>query len=311
MNVVDLPHPSTHAIYEEAISRYAAMVRSRAVGVHRIGNPRYPGLSGIRLLVVTDRVSVDNRFFFSATHRLPERYHRLFLSEPFILPAWSLRVLRYTTHVAGGLVAGRNVLQPYAPSDEPGERWCRLLESYCEYAAFVASARTAQLLKARHTLEIAARFRHALANASGLIPEAANQRYCNEIESIRRTFFEGGEDRVERVRSAWEIFSAAFDQFDAVLRERLSSRSTEHAVAAARARLLAEETCDYFDRDYAFRRARDIDGYFQELASLGFPFGHLFFVAAHPGAPRALPAAPILDTVLYNVYRVRRRLSNA
>ena len=97
MNVVDLPEHATRGLYDEAISRYAAMVKGRAVGVHRVGNVRYPGLSDIDLLVVTEHEGVDNRYFFSALQRLPQRFHRLFLHEPFILPAWSLRVMRSTT----------------------------------------------------------------------------------------------------------------------------------------------------------------------------------------------------------------------
>lgn len=311
MNVVDLPQRYSEALYEEAISRYAAMVKSRAVGVHRIGKVRYPGLSGIRLLVVTAHVAVDNRFFFSAQHRLPERYHGLFLQEPLILPAWSLRVIAYTPHHDAQLVCGRDVITPYAPADEVAERWCRVLESYCEYAASITGVRNAQEIKARKLLAAAARFRHVLTDAAAVIPQAADASYSDSIETIQRTFFDSDEARAQRVRAAWDLLTAAFDRFDAAMRDRLAARSTEHAVAAARMRLLGEESCADFDREYAFRRARDIDGYHQELASLGFPYGHLFYVAAHPGAGRSLPAAPVLDTVLSNVYRVRRRLLSA
>jgi hypothetical protein len=142
-----------------------------------------------------------------------------------------------------------------------------------------------------------------------LLPEAADEGYVNAIEDIRRTFFEGGEDCVERVRSAWALFASAFDRFDAVLRRHLGAATTDEAIAIARARLHGEEPCEDFDRDYAFLRAREIDGYHQELASLGFPFGHLFFIAAHPHAVRTLSRPPVVDTLLRNVYRVRRRLT--
>jgi len=142
MNVIDLPDPSTRGLYEEAISRYAAIVKSRAVGVHRLGDVRYPGLCDIDLLVVVEHEGLDNRYFFSALRRLPQRFHRLFLHEPFVLPAWSLRVLRYTTHRARKLIAGRDVLKPYTSSDEPAERWCRMLASYCSCAGFVSRTRS-------------------------------------------------------------------------------------------------------------------------------------------------------------------------
>lgn len=309
MNVIDLPKPASRALYDEAIARYAAMVKGRAVGVHALGKIRFPGLSGLELLVVTDRVGVDNRFFFSALDRLPVRYHALFVREPFILPAWSLRVMRHTPYRAPRLVAGRNVLQPYAPNDEPAERWCRTLESYCAYASFATNARNAQMLKGRQTVADAEGFRQLIADASSLIAEAADEHYINQTEAIFRTFFDDGADPVEGVRAAWRIFTRGFDRFDAIVRERLRARSTGEAVETARALLLGDAACEEFDREYAFRRARDIDGYHQELASLGFPFGQLFFAAAYPRAARTLPRTPVVDTLLRNVYRVRRRLT--
>lgn len=309
MNVIDIPQAASHALYEEAIARYAAMAKSRAVGVHQVGHVRYPGLSDIDLIVVTDHVGVDNRYFFSALQRLPERYHRLFLHEPFVLPAWSLRVLRHTTHYAPKLIAGRDVLSPFRPSDEePEERWCRMLESYCAYAAFATKNRRAQQLKGRQTMAVSSALRYLLFDAATTLAQAADEQYVNEIEALRRNFFEPGSDPVERVRTAWTLFSNAFDRFESVLREHLGTSTTEQTVERARALLCGDETCEHFDRDYAFRRARDIAGYQQELASLGFPYGHLFFVAAHPPA-RTAQAGSVLDKVLQNVYRVRRRLT--
>lgn len=309
MNVSDLPKPANHALYAEALARYAAMVKSRAIGVHSLGPIPYPGLSGIELLVLTDHVARDNRFFFSVFHRLPQRYHALFAHEPFILPAWSLRVMRHTSRRAFHLEAGRDVLRPYAHNDEPAERWCRVLESYCAYAAFVCEVRKEHLLKARRTIEAASGFGRVLADASEILPEAANGGYVNRIDARCRTFFDEGSDPVEQVRTAWRIFSSAFDAFDALLRERLHARTTDEAVQTARARLTGDEECPDFDRDYAFRRAREIDGYQQELLSLGFPFGHLFFAAAYPRVAPATQRASVMDTVLSNVYRMRRRLT--
>lgn len=309
MNVVDLPKPAKRASYEEAVLRYAAAVKSRAVGIHLLGNVRYPGLSGIELLIVTDHVGVDNPYFFSALHRLPQRYHALFVHEPYILPAWSLRIMRHTAHYAMQLVAGRNVLTPYTPNDEPAERWCRVLESYCAHASFAAAARTSQLLRGRRTATAASAFRTLLADAAPIIPEAVDESYVNQTEAICRTFFEEGSDPVERVRAAWRVFTRGFDRFDAIMRTRLNAQSTEHAVAIARARLAGDEACEEFDRDYAFRRAREIDGYHHELASLGFPYGQLFYSQAYPRGARTPVRVPVVDALLQNVYRVRRRLT--
>ena len=308
MNVVDIPQPAGHALYAEAASRYAALVKSRAVAVYALGRVRYPGLSEARLLVVTDHVGVDNRFFFSALQRLPERFQRLFLREPFVLPGWSLRVMRYTRHYDRQLLAGRNVLRAYTPSDERDEQWCRLLESYCAYAAFAEKTRRSQLLPGRETLATASALRSLRTEAACIAPEAADENYVNAVEAIRRTFFDEQGDPVERVRDAWELFAAGFDRFDRAMRERLGAQTADQALAAARARLCGDEACADFDRDYAFSRSRDIAGYHHELASLRFPFGDLFPPAAHPQAVRTPAAAPLLDRLLRNAYFVHRRI---
>jgi hypothetical protein len=158
-------------------------------------------------------------------------------------------------------------------------------------------------------MAVASAFRYLLADAATVLPGANNESYVNHIDAIRRTFFDEPSDGVERVRAAWRLFARAFDAFDELLRGHLGASTTDDAVTIARARLCGDDACDDFDRDYAFRRSREIDGYHQELASLGFPYGHLFFIAAHPRAVRTVSRPPVLDTVLRNVYRVRRRLT--
>lgn len=309
MNVVDLPQQATPEEYEQAVTRYAAMVKGRAIGVHRLGHLTQAGLSDIDLLVVTDHTAVDNRYFFSAFQRLPSRYHRLFLHEPYILPAWSLRVMQYTTHSAPQLAAGRDVIAPYAPAQGSDERWCRTLESYCAYAAFHHDVKTSGVLRGRQTIAAASSLRYLLADASAVMPEAADDAYCAQIGALRERFFETNADPDEKVRTAWDAFSNAFQRVDTLLRERFGTSSTAETVVRARKRLAGEEECAEIDREYAFRRARDIDGYHQELASLGLPFGHLFFTAAYPQALRTLPSVPLVDSVVSNVYRMRRRLT--
>lgn len=309
MNVVDIPQPASEGLYEEAVSHYTRMVKHRAVAVHRVGSVRYAGLSPIRLLVVTDRTGLDNRCFFSVPARLPQRYHRLFLHEPFILPVWSLRVMGYTRHNDLHLLAGRNVLQPYVCAGEQDERWCRTLEAYCEYAAFVERVRSSQTLPGRTTLAAAAAFGDVIATAATVMPRAENSGYAGEIAAIARAFFTEGRDHAQSVRAAWSALSQAFNRFDEVMRAHLHAGANANAAATARTRLLGDEACEYVDREYAFRRAREIDGYHQELASLGLPFGHLFFTAAYPGAVRELPAAPLVDLLVDHLYRMRRRLA--
>jgi hypothetical protein len=272
MQVVDAPRPRDAALCDEAISRYADAVKSRAISVYRVDSA---------LLVITAHIAMDNRFFFSAWERLPSRYHHCFPHEPYILPAWSLRVIQHAAHTSRELVAGRDVIAPYAPADGRNERWCRTLESYCACAVFYDAVTRSQLLNGRRMMEV----------ARALLPDAGH---------------EAGE---EQIRATWDRFCGAFERFDRTMRELFGVSNTANAVAKARNCIAGNEEIEQLDREYAFCRARDIDGYHQELASLGFPYGHLFPLEAYPNAVRAMPSKPFVDSVVSQMYRLRKRLS--
>jgi hypothetical protein len=189
MNVVNLPQPANHALYDEAVTRYAEMVRARAIAVYRLGHVRYPGLSDVDLLVVTNRTGFDNQYYFSALHRLPQKLAGLFLHEPFILPAWSLRVMQYTTHRDRSLLAGRDALHAYQPHESDDERWCRMLESYCAYTTFIARTKESEMLSARLAISAASAFRYVLADAAHLFAAFDVRTYGSEIDAIRTRFF--------------------------------------------------------------------------------------------------------------------------
>jgi hypothetical protein len=72
--------------------------------------------------------------------------------------------------------------------------------------------------------------------------------------------------------------------------------------------LRGETPAELFDSEYATRRALTIRKYYDGLQTLGFPYGSLFFIAAHPDGVRTLPQTPAA-TLIRNLYRVRRRLS--
>ena len=307
MIVTDLPQPSNHALYDQAITRYAELVRPRALAVYRVGHVRHPGVSDVDLLVVTDRMSLDNRHYFSALERMPEKFLPLFLHEPYVLPAWSLRIIQHTTHYKPALLSGRDLLRPYAPQDSNEERWCRMLESYCSYADFAAQTRSEKTLSGRRAMTVANSYRYLVADSERIFPVPGSASYAQEVDRIGESFFKRP-NPADGVLEAWNLFAAHFDRFDAALRERLQTGSPEQTLQAVHKLLRGEHEFPGFDREFAFRRARDIDGYHQELASLGFPYGQLFFAAAHPLAVRALPEPPVVTNLMRNLYRMRRRL---
>lgn len=307
MNVVDLPQPAARELYDEAIARYVNMVRRRAVAVYRVGNVRYPGLSDIDLLVVTDRKAFDGRYYFSALQRLPRRFLRLFLHEPFILPASSAEVMRHTTHYAPALLSGRDVVEAFPPCDTVAERWCRMLESYCSYSIFAERVRTNEMLRGRFTIAVTSAFRYLLADAAKLFPDVDADEYAAEIDSIRAAFFESEYPQL-LIQRAWERFAASLECFDSMLRERLGTHARMQTIERARSLLRGDVASDLFDCEYARQRAHTIHRYYDELRALEIPYGGLFFVAAHPEALRPIPETPV-TTLVHNFYRVRRQLA--
>ncbi len=262
-----------HALYDEAVTRYAELASPRAVAVYRWGEVRRPGRDLAQVLVVTDRVGLDNRHFFSPLERLPARY-RVFAAEPFILPPWSVRAVRHLRPQPRSLLCGRDVLHAYAPDMSEGERLCRLLETYCRHAFVPAGD-----MDASQEAQLADQLRAELSDGAGLVT----------IDTKR----------------SYRQMTAALD--DALL-EPLGGATMKDRIDAARAVLQGDRPFEGIDQAAIVQRSRDVNGYFQELASMGFPYGALFPYNAYPRAVRALPEPPVVTTLVRNFYRVRRRL---
>lgn len=205
---------------DEAAGRYARRVGSRAIAVYRL-DAEHTHAQGVKILVLVDRAALDNRYFFSPHERLPAAQAHLFANDPYILPAFSLRVMRHAPHANRTPIAGRDVLVPYTSAVDEDERACRALERRC----------------------------------------AALPAGCAEL-------------------------------------------------AALQAALRGERTVPGLDPEYAFRRAREITGYRQDLASLGFPYGDIFSEAAFPHRVRAMAAAPVVERFARGFYSLRRRIEN-
>ena len=220
---------------DEALSRYAELIGPRAIVLYRVGGaPAASGDDGLRILVITSRVGIDNPYFYSVRERLPEKLAQCFAQEPFILPAWSLRALQHIDYRPLEIVKGHDIARSYPPAENQSEHVCRLLEAYCDA----------------------------------------------EVRKVDR-----------------EYDSSA-------LRDRFGDID----LARARAALQGDATVAGLDRDYAFERSRVVDGYFNDLASMGFPYGALFPQAAYPHAARAVNAKSFVHNVVRNLYQVRRRI---
>ncbi len=305
MNVNSLPEPAARSMYEEATGAYTALVRSRARAIYQVGNVRFPGLSDIDLLVVPERPAGDNQYFFSAFHRVPKRFLRLFLHEPFVVPPSALAVMRHTTHAKPKLLHGEDVLAAYRPDENDNERACRLLESFCSYERFTLRSRESGTLNGRWAMAIMSAFRFLLADFDAVFGAASAAVYGERIDALRADAFDRGVQAA--VESAWDTFGEHFDVVASALAEELDCR-LEPIAPVARDILRGIRPFRTLSPNYLAARHAAIEHYHDELERFGFPFGHLFAVAAYEGSLRTVLPAPQVKYVTRNFYLLQRRL---
>lgn len=211
------------AVKNEPLARYAELVGPRTVAIYRVGAAQ----GALRMLVITNRIGLDNPYYYSVRERLPQRFAEQFAAEPLVIPGWSVRAMQHWRRPELHLVQGHDVARSLAPMENENESLCQALEAYCE--------------------------------GGMLTPE------------------------LERI----------FPDLDQ---------------AAARQLLHGDCGRDGLHREYAFERTRLIEGYFHDLASMGFGYGALFPAQAYPNAVHAAESVSFLHSVVRNFYQVRRRI---
>lgn len=309
MNIYDLPVRVERALYDDAMHEYAAKVAGRADAVYATGNINYPGLSDLDLLVVTSSKRADNPQYFSAMHRLPHVYGPILLHDPLVVPAQHKQVLRYTTHRNIRLIAGRDVLRGVAFLDTPEERWCRLLESYCTYAAFVASVESTQTCRGRRLIAKTSSLRFSLREMDALHGTQYAEPYGRRLDELRFTYY--FRDPVETLGEAWKIFRDAYQTLTAWLESELGLCPGEKVDDFARRFFSGNARFDVVSAGYVQQRSAEIDAYHEGLARLQIPFGQMFFWEAHGVRGRMFRQRRLQNTVYRIKYKIERMLSPA
>lgn len=279
-------------MYDAAVTQYAACVGGRSEAVYRLGCTAYPGLSAINLIVIARRGGIRSRHYFSALHRLPKRLAALFVHEPFIVPVDAVRIIQHARPGLYTLLAGRDVLHTIAPLQHNDERWCRALESYCEYASFIARTEETQTLPGRQTVYLSLQFAEVLrqnASLTGGVSEAL--AYAGACAAVAVEAF-ANDDGTAAVTAYWELLRAAFLQFEERLQRHLACDDAKLTTAKARLLLQGDAVNEAFDAQYTFRRSREIARYTARLTAMGLPYGRLFPQEAYPKPVRRVTGAP-------------------
>jgi hypothetical protein len=279
MHFYDLPVPVDRSLYDEAMRQYARKVAARADAVYAIGNITYAGLSDLDLLVVTSSTRADNAQYFAAMSRLPIKYAPIFLHDPLIVPRKHTDVLRYTTHHNLRLLHGRQVFARVQYVDSAQERWCKVLEAYCTYAAFVASVRAAQGCRGRRLIAKASGLRFPLRELDELCGTQQAQAYAARVDRIREMYFRT--DPLSVLMETWQMFCQAFDTLTRTLKDALRLGDEERVDDFARRFFCGRAHFELVDPQYVAQRTNAIQAYFMELQRMRIPFGHAFFREAY------------------------------
>lgn len=309
MNIVDFPRRADRALYEAATRAYAAKVARRARAVYRTGNINYPGLSDLDLLVVPSRRRADNAQYFSALYRLPAPYHRILLHDPFVIPAEHKTVLRYTTHRNLQLLGGEDVFREVAFIDTPAEGWCKLLEGYCSYAAFVKDVSSSGRVPGRRLVPKASSLRFSLRQMDALTGGTHAPEYEHIIDEMRGRYYSS--DPIPTLLAMWDVFHDAYRMLEAWLAAVLPLTEGEAVDDFIRRLFCGQAYFKDLSSEYVAARSREIGDYYEAVARLRIPYGQIFFWEAHCVRARKHEQSG-LTNMLYRIkYKIERTLTPA
>ncbi len=303
----DLPTRVSRAEYEEAISRYSCMVQSRVIALYAVGNIAYPGLSDLDLLVVLDESRIDNNQFF-AFERLPRRFHKLFLHQPFFVPADMTFLVDYTTLTRREYVTGADVLNRKTMPETAEARYCRFFESFCHYRGYVDRIRRCDRVSARMMIAVASAFRYSLADSAWPIAVRA-EGYGQRIDDMRAQYFERGASAESRLQEVWSLLSGTVDALEGELQVNLPLEGGETAVGFAKALIAGRRELASLDRGAIAGRNRAILSYHDRLMQLRLSYGHFFYLAAHLDNLRIYRQAPMLRRLMQARYKPERLIN--
>ncbi len=305
MNFTDLPRKTSRESYDEAITIYRRNVASRIQALYRVGNITYPGLSDIDLLLVTDQTDLDNNQFF-AFERLPSRFHALFLHQAFVVPADTLSIIEYTTHFKRELLAGDDIFAASTRLDDPAMNFCRFLESFCHYRAYVSRTRQRGWVSARMIMAVASAFRFSLAEFTSEEPALDPQLYADRIDAIRAAYFQTHADREGLLQEAWRDLSGTVDELEQELTKRLPLRPSQSVAEYAKDFIDGRGVPAEFDLEQVLKRRSMIERYHRALSRLCLSYGYLFYLTAYLSTLRQYHQPPLMRRIAQAAYKPQR-----
>lgn len=306
LNLFDYPQKVERTLYEEAAHSYAAKVSKRSRAVYIVGNITYPGLSDLDLLVVTGARGADNAQYFSPVHRLHQRFDPVFLHGPLVVPSTATDVVRFTTHGRRQLLFGEDVLADCAFLETAAEQWCKVLEGYCTYAAFVRLAESEEPLRARRLIAKASSLRFTLRQVDALCSAGMAPAYVAAIDELRAGYFTS--EPATAMAAVWHLFRDAYDRMTTVLRTRLPVATDESIDDFARRLFCRDAFFECVPQTYLEERCSAVDRYQSALRRLDIPFGQIFFAEAH-GNRWSLYRQPSMQSSFYRArYKIERML---
>ncbi len=274
MQFTNPPRPLPTALYEEATRVYVERVCPRARAIYRVGDFRHPGLSDIDLLVVPTGARFDNNPWFSVRLRLPRAMQAPFRSDPGIVPADAVDVLRFTTHRARILLFGEDLAVDVECVDSPEQLWSMLFERLCQFDRVARDARRRGTTDLSKLVAKARSVAYSLADIDRLTGSDRSASYCADVEELRSHFFDF--KLQEAGARAWQLFDRGLASLEDALVRVLPLAPDQRPADFARSFLLGAATLPGLCAEHLAERRAAVLRAQQASRALGFRKGDVF-----------------------------------
>lgn len=274
MKFTNLPRPIPVPLYDEAVRDYARRVAPRARAVYRVGELRHPGISDVDLLVVPRRARFDNGAWFAVRSQLPPALRAPFRSNPCVVPADGVDLLRFTTHRRRRLVCGEDLAAGVTCLDTPEQRWSMLFERLSQFDRVrrrVLERNGADLWNLVSKTKSVA---YSLSEADSLLGSRRAPGFADEVEALRAGFFERAPDEAG-VRT-WRLFREGLEAIETVLREHLDLQGAPAPAAFGQAFLHGRASIPGLSEARLAERRRAVEWSQRAVRVLGWRKGDLF-----------------------------------
>lgn len=274
MQFTNPPRRLSASLYQEATAAYIARVGSRALAIYRVGAFRHPGLSDIDLLVIPKAARFDNDAWFAARHALPRHLRAPFRSDPSVVAADGVDVLRFTTHRNRVLLHGADLAESVVCEETLEQRWSMLFERLCQFDRVARQMRSRSRLDLSSLVSKTKSVGYSLVDLDFLTGSSVSAAFRFDVEDLRERFFDMKTD--EAGARTWQLFERGMAVLDGTLDTALPLSAAQRPSDFGRAFLRGEAQIAGLNQERLSERRSAVARSQQQVRALGFRKGDVF-----------------------------------